>query len=146
MARSLRRDNRRYPGGPARTTREPFASLAVSSTALLTTYRRNGDSVPTPVSIVLEGGRAYFVTAVDSGKSRRLVRNPHVTLAPCTIGGKVLGAPVGARVRLLEGAERRQARRLLRRPTAAMFWSYVGYRLGGKIMNLYEGVATIQPE
>ncbi|MGH3978338.1 MAG: PPOX class F420-dependent oxidoreductase [Pseudonocardiaceae bacterium] len=145
MARSSRRDSHRCPGGPARTSGEPFASLAVSSTALLTTYRRNGDPVPTPVSIVLDGGRAYFVSAVDSGKAKRLVRNPHVTLAPCTTNGEVLGEPVGARVRLLEGAERRQVRRLLRRPTTAMFWSYVGYRLGGKTMNLYEGVPTIQP-
>jgi hypothetical protein len=37
-------------------------ALRRSRTALLTSYRRNGQQVATPVSISLAGGRAYFVT------------------------------------------------------------------------------------
>ena len=129
---------------PMRTTSGTFASLATSSTALLTTFRRSGAAVPTPVSIRLERGRAYFVTAADSGKAKRLGRDPNVTLAPCTASGQVLGATVRGRARPLEGEERRRARRLLR-PTGSLFWSFLLYRLRGRTMRLYE-VTPIQSD
>ena len=56
----------------------------------LTTYRRNGDPVATPVWIApLAGGRAGFTTAADSGKVKRIRANPSVTLAPSDIRGNV---------------------------------------------------------
>ena len=120
-----------------RTVSGTFAPLATSSTALLTTFRRSGEAVATPVSIRLEGERAYFVTAADSGKAKRLDRDPIVTLAPCTAGGQVLGATVRGHARRLEGADRRRVRRLLR-PTGPLFWSFLLYRLRGRTMRLYE--------
>jgi PPOX class probable F420-dependent enzyme len=90
-------------------------ALRRSRTALLTSYRRNGQQVATPVSISLAGGRAYFVTAVDSGKARRLAHDPRVLLAPCTVGGERLGADVPGRARRLE----RGARRARPMPAAA---------------------------
>ena len=113
-----------------------FATLR-SGTALLTTFRRNGDRVATPISVAVASDRAWFVTAADSGKAKRLARNPEVTLAPCTVGGKALGLPVDGRARLLQDQDRRRARRLLR-PTTSLFWSFVGYRLRGRTMQLYE--------
>jgi PPOX class probable F420-dependent enzyme len=124
-----------------RATTQTFAPLAASRTALLTTFRHSGAAVPTPVSIGLEQGRVYFVTATDSGKAKRLARDPNVTLAPCTAGGHVLGATVRGRARLLQGEERRRARRLLR-PTRPLFWSFLLYRLRGKAMRLYEVTPT----
>jgi uncharacterized protein len=121
-----------------------FAPLAVSGTALLTTFRRSGEAVSTPVSVALGDGRAYFVTAADSGKAKRLARDPNLTLAPCTRRGRVLGATVRGRARLLEGEERRRAHGLLR-PTAPLWWSYLLYRLRGKTMRLYE-VTPAQPD
>jgi uncharacterized protein len=57
---------------------------------LLTTYRKNGDAVATPVWIVaLPDGSAAFTTEVDSGKVRRIRNNPSVTLQPCSVRGKV---------------------------------------------------------
>lgn len=122
-------------------TGRALCPLGASSTALLTTYRRDGTAVATPVSIALDGDRAYFVSAAGSGKARRLVRNPDVTFAPCTASGRVLGQAVRARVRLLDRAERRQMRHVLR-PTRALYWSFVLYRLRGHEMNLYEAEAT----
>jgi uncharacterized protein len=80
---------------------DSFAPLAASSTALLTTFRASGEGVATPVSIALEGGRAYFVTAADTGKVKRLAREPRVTLAPCTVSGKVVGETVSGQARTL---------------------------------------------
>jgi uncharacterized protein len=114
-----------------------FSGLRRSSTALLTTVRRDGRGVATPVSIVVSGDQAWFATAADSGKARRLAHTPRVTLAPCTVGGKVFGEPVNGRARLLQGQERRRTRWRLG-PTTSLFWSYAGYRVRGKTMNLYE--------
>lgn len=121
------------------TAGRALCPLTVSSTALLTTYRRDGTAVATPVSVALDGDRAYFVSAAGSGKAKRLARDPRVTLAACTTSGRVLGEAVPGRVRLLDRAERRRVRHLLR-PTRALFWSFVLYRVRGNAMNLYEAV------
>ncbi len=88
-----------------------FAPLDLSRIALLTTYRRNGQGVATPVTIQLDGGKAYFTTRDSTGKVKRLARNPRVTLAPSTPRGQVIGPTVSGIARRLEGAE---AERVLR--------------------------------
>jgi hypothetical protein len=64
-----------------------LALLGGSGTALLTTYRRGGAAVATPVSIAVAAERAYFVTPADSGKAKRLAGYNRVQLAPCTVAG-----------------------------------------------------------
>ena len=116
-----------------------FGPLESSKTALLTTFRRGGEAVATPLSIALAGGKAYFVTAADSGKARRLAHTDRVTLAPCTVSGKVTGEAVAGRARRLARDERRTTAKGLLRPTGGLFWSLVMYRLfQGKKMELYE--------
>jgi PPOX class probable F420-dependent enzyme len=117
----------------------PFGPLSSSKTALLTTYRPGGEAVGTPLSIAVANGRAYFVTAGDSGKAQRLAHTDRVTLAPCTIRGAVTGEAVEGRARRLAPDERRTASKGLLRPTGGLFWSLVAYRLfHGKKMELYE--------
>jgi uncharacterized protein len=118
-----------------------FGPLESSSTALLTTYRRGGEAVGTPLSIAVARGKAYFVTAGDSGKAKRLAQTDRVTLAPCTISGKVTGETVAGRARRLTPDERRQAAKGLLKPTKGLFWSLVTYRLvHGRKMELFEVV------
>jgi uncharacterized protein len=124
--------------------RAGFGPLEGSSTALLTTFRRDGEAVGTPLAVAVAGDRVYFVTPVDSSKARRLADTPRVTLAACTLAGKVTGETVHGRARRLEPGERRQAARGLLRPTSALFWSLVMYRLQGKAMDLFE-VAPAEP-
>jgi uncharacterized protein len=71
-----------------------FAALDGSKMALLTTFRPGGEAVGTPLTIALAGGRCYFVTPGDSGKVQRLAHTSRVTLAPCTLSGKVTGEVV----------------------------------------------------
>jgi uncharacterized protein len=118
-----------------------FAPLEGSTTALLTTYRLGGEAVGTPLSIVVTGGKAYFVTAGDSGKAKRLAHTDRVTLAPCTLTGKVTGETVEGTARRLPPDERRQTAKGLLKPTRSLFWSLVTYRLvHGKRMELFEVV------
>lgn len=99
---------------PAETT--PAAALERFSGArqvLLTTYRRDGTPVGTPVHIAVAGPVAYVRTFDPSGKLKRLRRNPRVEIAPCTLRGRVTGPALAATARILAGAESAHAARLI---------------------------------
>jgi PPOX class probable F420-dependent enzyme len=114
-----------------------FAVLARSGTVLLTTFRTSGRAVTTPVSVtVRESRRAYIVTAADSGKAARLGRSDRVELTPSSIAGAPTGTTVAGRARPLD---RSAARALgLLRPTRAVFWSWLLYRVRGHRMTFFE--------
>lgn len=56
----------------------------------LTTYRKSGEAVTTPVwNVAVSDGRIGFWTAMGSGKTKRLKNNPKVTVQPCSFSGKL---------------------------------------------------------
>jgi len=67
----------------------------------LTTFRKNGLGVKTPVWFTEQDNKLYVMTRSDSGKYKRIRNNPQVKLAPCTMGGKITGPEFGGRVRVL---------------------------------------------
>jgi PPOX class probable F420-dependent enzyme len=75
----------------------------------LTSYRKSGAAVSTPVHIAVEGGHAVVRTWSTSGKFKRMVRNPAVELAPSTWRGQPTGPAIGACARLLGDVEAAQA-------------------------------------
>ena len=120
-----------------------FGPLEGSKTALLTTFRPGGEAVGTPLSIAVNGDKAYFVTATDSGKAKRLAHTDRVTLAPCKVNGTVTGETVPGRARRVPPQERRTTAKGLLKPTQGLFWSLLAYRLfHGRKMELYEVVPT----
>jgi PPOX class probable F420-dependent enzyme len=90
-------------------------SLKGTGTILLTTYKRDGAPVPTPVSIAFDGDRAFFRSYDQAWKTKRLRNNPRVEIAPATLRGKPTGPAVAARATLLTGAQARLAARALGR-------------------------------
>ncbi len=84
-------------------------------TVLVTTYRRDGQRVGTPVSLAVDGAHAYLRSFEKAGKTRRLHHNPRVDVAPSTARGRPTGPAIGATATRLEGAEARRAARLLAR-------------------------------
>ncbi len=84
-------------------------------TIRLTTFRKDGTPGTSPISIVVDGDRAYIRSFERAVKVRRMRRNPNVEFGPSTATGKPTGVMQPGRVRLLEGAEYRKAARLLRR-------------------------------
>jgi PPOX class probable F420-dependent enzyme len=90
-----------------------LAPLKASSVALLTTFRRNGVGVGTPVGVDVVRGKAYFTTWSTTGKIKRIANDPRVTLAPSTRNGKPIGPTVEGAARRLEGAEAAQVRTML---------------------------------
>ena len=55
----------------------------------LTTFRRNGKGVPTPVWIAPDGEDLLVVTVDDTGKTKRLAHTDRVELRPCSVRGEV---------------------------------------------------------
>ncbi|GGQ44480.1 PPOX class probable F420-dependent enzyme [Actinomadura coerulea] len=96
-------------------TTSTLEKLRKQRTVLLTSYRRDGTPVGTPVNVVVRGDRVYFRTYDKAFKARRLARNPEVELAPSTFRGRVTGPEARGRVRLLTEQEARPIRRMLAR-------------------------------
>ena len=122
------------PGSPASTPASLVAPFVRQMTALLTTFRRDGTPVGTPINPVVAGDRIYFRTWNTTGKLKRIRNNPLVTLAPSTLGGRPTGPAILARARILEGAEARHAARLLggKFPIIHSWLIPLGHRLMGK--------------
>jgi PPOX class probable F420-dependent enzyme len=81
----------------------------------LATFRKNGAKIATPVWFGEEGEKLYVMTRSDMGKTKRIRNNPQVTVAPCTIRGKVTGPEVAASARLLPPEEHARARHTVNR-------------------------------
>jgi PPOX class probable F420-dependent enzyme len=81
----------------------------------LTSFRRNGSGVATPVWFVEADGRLLVETDASSYKVRRIRRDPRVTIAPCTATGRLRGTPVPAWAELLPDAEVAGVDRLMAR-------------------------------
>jgi uncharacterized protein len=82
---------------------------------LLTTYKRDGTPIGTPVNIAVDGDHAYVRTFDTAWKLKRIRNNPEVEVATSTWRGKPTGPAIYARARVLEGAESAYAGRLLAR-------------------------------
>ncbi len=72
----------------------PLEQLAASSYVLLTTFRRDGRAVPTPVWVMRDGDCLAVWSAADAGKVKRIRNSGRVTVAPCDWRGKPLGEAV----------------------------------------------------
>jgi PPOX class probable F420-dependent enzyme len=67
----------------------------------LTTFRKNGVDVNTPVWFAERDDKLYVKTRIESGKSKRIRNNANVKVAPCTIRGKIIGPEFPGRARIL---------------------------------------------
>lgn len=91
----------------------PFAALRSHQYANLTTFRKNGDAVPTPVWFAVAGDRVYVQTGAGSGKVKRVHATSRLTLAPSDQRGAPRGAGGAGIARVLDGAEAIVAERAL---------------------------------
>jgi PPOX class probable F420-dependent enzyme len=67
----------------------------------VTSFKRDGTGVATPVWFVSDGSRLFALTDLHSAKVRRMRRNPRVLVASCRADGKLRGEPVPASVEVL---------------------------------------------
>jgi PPOX class probable F420-dependent enzyme len=103
--------------------KEPFVSI--------TTFRHDGTPVSVPVWCAADNGTLLVFTAADSWKVKRIRRDPHVRLAPCSARGTPRGPAVEADASLVVETTKVQA--LLARKYG---WAWRGYHTLMSLMAL----------
>jgi PPOX class probable F420-dependent enzyme len=99
-----------------RQARGPAGSAAFHGKYLcITSFRRDGSGVDTPVWFVRENGRLLVHTDGDSYKVKRIRRNPSVLVARCNARGKQRGEQIPARAEVLPDSETGRVEELLAR-------------------------------
>ena len=83
----------------------PLAVLDGHKFANLTTLRKNGQEVTTPVWFAKIGDNVYVVTIQATGKVKRLRNNPAARIGPSDQRGRPLGAQIAVVGRLLAESE-----------------------------------------
>ena len=81
----------------------------------LTSFKRDGTGVATPVWFVQENGRLFVKTDRDSYKVKRISGNASVTVAECTASGRLRSEPRPARAEELPVSEARRVEELMAR-------------------------------
>jgi PPOX class probable F420-dependent enzyme len=71
----------------------------------LTTFRKNGAPVSTPVTFAQYNAKLYVVTGVTTGKIKRLRHTSRVELGPCDSQGTMLGPTLAGQARILSRDE-----------------------------------------
>lgn len=67
----------------------------------VTSFKRDGTRVATPVWAVSDGTRLFAFTDLHSAKVWRIRRNPRVLVAPCRVNGKLRSALITAHAEVL---------------------------------------------
>ncbi|MEV6929929.1 PPOX class F420-dependent oxidoreductase [Dactylosporangium sp. NPDC051485] len=83
----------------------------------LTTYRKNGTTVATPVWHAVHDGELFIVSGADAWKVRRIRNDSRVGVTVCNVRGKIApGAPTATgTARLLDEAGTARAREYIAR-------------------------------
>lgn len=92
---------------------QDFSSLRGHKYGLLSTFRKTGEAVPTPVWFGLADGKVYIRTEAGVGKVKRIRREPRVLIAPCTFRGRPLGPSSEGSARILGPDESEHAERAI---------------------------------
>ncbi len=91
---------------------DQIAALENEKYISLTTFRRDGRAVTTPVWFIREDDHLFVRTRAQFGKVKRIRNDPHVTIAPCTFFGKVAGGAFDATAHIVgPGDQQRLERR-----------------------------------
>jgi len=117
------------------------SALPHSTYVSLTTFRRTGGPVSTPVWAAPDGETLVVWTRADSGKVKRLRHTPRVTVAPCDVRGRTTGPAVDGMAEFVPGPGRTPAIAALRRTyglkftlgnATARFWHRLTRRPGDR--------------
>jgi PPOX class probable F420-dependent enzyme len=79
----------------------------------VTSYKRDGRGVATPVWFVQRDGTLLVQTEAASGKVKRVRRDPQVLVAVCTASGRLRGEQVPAMAEILPDSGTAAAERLI---------------------------------
>lgn len=111
-------------------------SLSAGKYVSITTFRKTGEAVSTPVWVTREGDALYVITGAESGKVKRMRNNPKIEVAPCDVRGRTTGPSVAATVELLDAAGTKDVEKRVSKKFGLMY----------KVMKVAEKVRRKQGE
>ncbi|KUN38434.1 PPOX class F420-dependent oxidoreductase [Streptomyces longwoodensis] len=89
--------------------------LGAGKYLLLTSYRKNGTAVATPVWVVRDGDALGVWTTADSWKVKRIRARPGVLVGPCDLRGHPTGDQTPATAEIVDAATVGRYRQLIAR-------------------------------
>jgi uncharacterized protein len=89
---------------------------------LVTTFRKDGTAVPTPVWVARDGDELVIWSATEAGKVKRIRRSGEVEVAACDFRGNPSGPGVRGHARLLDAAGTERTRRLMKAKYGVLGW------------------------
>ncbi|MEU5096423.1 PPOX class F420-dependent oxidoreductase [Streptomyces sp. NPDC020996] len=93
----------------------PLKRLGEGKYLLVTSYRKNGTPVATPVWVVRDGDTLGVWTTADSWKVKRIRARPEVLVGPCDVRGNPTGPQIPATAEITDEATLARYRELIRR-------------------------------
>ncbi|CAB5019608.1 MAG: PPOX class F420-dependent oxidoreductase [Actinobacteria bacterium] len=97
-------------------------ALARAKYLSLTTFKRDGSAVATPVWLVREDDALLVITHGSSAKVRRIRNDPHVLLAPCDARGRMKGEQIAGLAVLQDPVETERITALIRKRYGLLGW------------------------
>ncbi|MEW2130857.1 PPOX class F420-dependent oxidoreductase [Streptomyces sp. NPDC005435] len=118
-----------------------LARLGTGTYLLVTSYRKDGTPVPTPVWVVRDDDALGVWTTADSWKVKRVRRRADVLVGPCDMRGNATGEQVPATARITDADTTARYRSLIARK-----YGIVGRLtlLGSRIRRGAEGTVGIR--
>ena len=102
------------------------AALNAAKYISLTTYKKDGTPVATPVWVATRDNDYYVITGSASGKVKRIRNNPNAKIAVCDVRGRITGPGTDATASLLDADGTKMVEQLMSQK----------YRLTYTFMNL----------
>ncbi|MEU2285302.1 PPOX class F420-dependent oxidoreductase [Streptomyces sp. NPDC013178] len=90
-------------------------TLAAGKYLLITSYRKNGNPVATPVWVVRDGDTLGAWTAADSWKVKRIRARGDVLVGPCDLRGRPTGKQIPATAEICDPETTARYRTLIAR-------------------------------
>jgi uncharacterized protein len=98
------------------------AELLKAKYVSLTTYKKDGSAVATPVWLLCDNDQVFITTQASSAKVRRIKANPAVTLAPCNARGVVRGQTVAGTATIADEANTATITKRIARKYGLLGW------------------------
>ena len=101
----------------------PFGQAGTAKYVQLTTFRKDGTPVSSPLWAALDGDKLLMWTVTDSWKVKRLRRNPAVVVQACDVRGKqTYGDPVSGTAQILDTPGSDHARDVVQKKYGLLGW------------------------
>lgn len=92
---------------------EDFTGFDKTRQILLVTFKRSGESMPSPINHGVADGKIYVRTDASTGKVKRINSNPRVVVVPSSLRGKPKGQAVAGIARILPDSEHGHAYKVI---------------------------------